>query len=285
VRLEAHRLRRDLEHYYLTAGAADAIRIDVPKGGYAPVFTAAADRVRAPSADTAPAAPAISPRWRRGRLVAASALLLLATAGLATLWLHPGFRGRPTIGEVAQERGPSLVVHPFRGLDGGEAAALLATGLTNQLVADLMRVESLRVYAGGGAPSSGVGVGSAAPPPVAFRVEGTVQRDAATIRVTARLVDAASDEVLWSEALDRPASMASVLAVQEELARSIAERLALPNGAIAVAAERPAGSRPAATMFAFDCVQRAWLYRRRSDGADRAAVLACLDDTVALEPG
>ena len=35
VRLEARRLRRALEHCYLTAGRDDPIRIEIPKGGYA----------------------------------------------------------------------------------------------------------------------------------------------------------------------------------------------------------------------------------------------------------
>jgi TolB-like protein len=39
VRIEAGRLRRALEHYYLTAGAQSPIRIDMPRGTYAPVFT------------------------------------------------------------------------------------------------------------------------------------------------------------------------------------------------------------------------------------------------------
>jgi TolB-like protein len=38
VRIEAGRLRRSLEHYYLTAGAGDAVRIVIPKGTYAPAF-------------------------------------------------------------------------------------------------------------------------------------------------------------------------------------------------------------------------------------------------------
>jgi TolB-like protein len=38
VRLEAGRLRRDLEHYYLTAGHSDPIIIDLPKGAYVPVI-------------------------------------------------------------------------------------------------------------------------------------------------------------------------------------------------------------------------------------------------------
>ena len=38
VRLEAGRLRRDLERYYLTAGQDDPIVVTVPKGGYVPAF-------------------------------------------------------------------------------------------------------------------------------------------------------------------------------------------------------------------------------------------------------
>ena len=38
VRIEASRLRRDLEHYYLTDGRDDPIRITIPKGHYVPAF-------------------------------------------------------------------------------------------------------------------------------------------------------------------------------------------------------------------------------------------------------
>ena len=42
VRLEAGRLRRALERYYLVAGQADPVLIEIPKGAYVPVFTARA---------------------------------------------------------------------------------------------------------------------------------------------------------------------------------------------------------------------------------------------------
>ena len=38
VRIEASRLRRSLERYYLIAGQDDPVRIDIPKGGYVPSF-------------------------------------------------------------------------------------------------------------------------------------------------------------------------------------------------------------------------------------------------------
>lgn len=38
VRIEAGKLRRDLEFYYLKSGAAEAIGISLPRGGYIPTF-------------------------------------------------------------------------------------------------------------------------------------------------------------------------------------------------------------------------------------------------------
>jgi hypothetical protein len=39
VRIEAGRLRRALEHYYLVPGLSDRVIIDIPKGAYVPRFT------------------------------------------------------------------------------------------------------------------------------------------------------------------------------------------------------------------------------------------------------
>ena len=39
VRIEAGRLRRSLERYYLTSGGNDSIRITIPRGSYVPKFS------------------------------------------------------------------------------------------------------------------------------------------------------------------------------------------------------------------------------------------------------
>jgi adenylate cyclase len=39
VRIEAGRLRRALERYYLVAGGDNPVLVDIPKGGYVPAFT------------------------------------------------------------------------------------------------------------------------------------------------------------------------------------------------------------------------------------------------------
>jgi|688.fasta_scaffold186683_3 TolB-like protein len=57
VRIEASKLRRDLEHYYLTAGRDERIQISIPKGGYRPHFEErepeAADTAAASALDAA----------------------------------------------------------------------------------------------------------------------------------------------------------------------------------------------------------------------------------------
>ena len=57
VRIQAGRLRRAIERYYLVAGSNDPIQIDIPKGGYEPVFSenAAADPDQAIGANAGPA--------------------------------------------------------------------------------------------------------------------------------------------------------------------------------------------------------------------------------------
>ena len=78
VRTEASRLRARLAEYYIGEGKHDGIVIEVPKGGYTPVF-----RVRDPASQPAPPRKKIHPRvW----LV--PAVLAFALAIAAVVWLQ-----------------------------------------------------------------------------------------------------------------------------------------------------------------------------------------------------
>ena len=81
VRTEAARLRARLNDYYVGEGKNDALVIELPKGGYAPVL-------RQLPADPAPDAPtpAGTPSWPRTRLRLSVALAGFAVAGGAAGW-------------------------------------------------------------------------------------------------------------------------------------------------------------------------------------------------------
>lgn len=72
VRIEARRLRLRLEKYYASDGAADVIRIDLPKGGYVPVFSLAAGES--------------GPARRRWPYWVSAAMALLCLAGIFGVW-------------------------------------------------------------------------------------------------------------------------------------------------------------------------------------------------------
>jgi len=100
VRIQAGRLRRALERYYLVAGVGDPILIDVPKGRYIPRFAAR------------PAAPA-SPAPIPGQPASTQAL-----------------PAAPAPDDLPVTTGPSVAVLPFENLSGDPAQLALTVGLT-----------------------------------------------------------------------------------------------------------------------------------------------------------
>src|SRR3954469_2664783 len=98
VRLEAGRLRRALERYYLVAGQADPVLIAIPKGAYVPVFTARAAPAAeiAPEPDEAAKAPTArpGPSWEAAAapvpLAAIAFLLGVSSLALFRRWTRAG---------------------------------------------------------------------------------------------------------------------------------------------------------------------------------------------------
>jgi len=89
VRVDARRLRQRLEQYYREGGQGEALRIEVPKGGYVPVF-------RPISANLPPVPPVVPEASRpRRRLAAVSGGLLLCAC--AALSLHISRRSEPKV--------------------------------------------------------------------------------------------------------------------------------------------------------------------------------------------
>ncbi|MBI4889051.1 MAG: hypothetical protein HY821_00410 [Acidobacteria bacterium] len=98
VRVEVHRLRKRLQQFYETDGAQHAFRISIPSGGYAPVFTAAADIQHAADIDPA-AAPAPEP-------VSAAAP---QTRRIPWLWIAAGVAAVAVISTLVTLYGPGTI--------------------------------------------------------------------------------------------------------------------------------------------------------------------------------
>jgi TolB-like protein len=145
----------------------------------------------------------------------------------------------------------SLAVLPLQDVsaDGEES---FARGMTDALITDLVRLDSVRVVS---QTSSAIYGKDRRPLPeigralgVDFVVEGSVTKGEGRVRIAARLIDARSDEHLLAESYDRP--LLQVLTVQAEVARAIARaiRIALastPHASPGVASGRGLDPLPA----------------------------------------
>ena len=158
---------------------------------------------------------------RRRYIVAAVAAIAILSAG--ALWLSNN-RNRASRTATVQH---SVAVLPFTDQLGASDDAHFSSGLADELITALGAIPGLTVAARTSTfalYSSGLSVKSIADSlGVATMLEGSVRRDTGRLRITARLVQARDNAVLWSEVYDVP--LRDVFSVQEQIARSIAQAL------------------------------------------------------------
>ncbi len=137
----------------------------------------------------------------------------------------------------------SIAVLPFTNMTARAENEYLGDGLAEEVINHLARSGRLRVVARSstfGFKGKSLDVREIGRQlGVQAVLEGSVRQSGTRFRVTAQLVDASSGYHFWSETFDREAS--DILALQDEISRAIAQRLA-PAAAIEVAA-LPAVSR------------------------------------------
>ncbi|WP_437827317.1 hypothetical protein [Sorangium sp. So ce1153] len=223
VRVEMSKLRRALVRYYAASPAA-AVRIELPRGRYAPVI---ATGQAAPD----PAQPRVSLR--------------------AAIDPPPSDRSDPPSPRgprfPASADGPVVAILPFTSItavsaslnaDGSESelpvpgstgtrSRAIAHGLTDRLGDLFIRVPRVRVL------SRAATLDEAEARGARYVVEGSVRLIPGALRVTVKLHDTTRGIQVWGKTFDRSGVDDRLFAVEDELARDITTLLvALPLGAV-----------------------------------------------------
>lgn len=184
VRVQARRLRAQLDRYYAEEAGPDEIIIEMPKGGYAAIFRAARP------AEAVPPAP---PRR------STTPLLISRNTVLAL---------------------------PFLDYSPEGEEKLFCAGLNEEIIHTLTNMKAVRLVGWSGIPAN-PGEWDLKNAAVRFNagiiVSGSVRKSDSMIRITANLIDTMSGCYLWSMSIDR--NPEDIFAVQEEVARTIAEKL------------------------------------------------------------
>jgi len=87
-------------------------------------------------------------------------------------------------------------------------------------------------------------------------LEGSVRKAGDTVRISAQLIDASTDQHEWSQSFDRPLSTANLFAIQDEIAKSIVDHLAATMASAADLARPAARKADTANEDAYDLYLR-----------------------------
>jgi adenylate cyclase len=174
----------------------------------------------------------------------------------------------------------SIVVLPFTNLSNDPEQEYFADGITEDLAADLSRLENMFVISRNTAftyrnkPVDTKQIGRELG--VRYVLEGSVRRSGSQLRVNAQLIDAATDAHLWAERFGRDTS--DLFALQNEITSQIANAL----GVELIAAE---AARPTEHSDALDHILRgrAVLLKPRTRDTYREAI-DLFERALALDP-
>jgi TolB-like protein/DNA-binding winged helix-turn-helix (wHTH) protein/Flp pilus assembly protein TadD len=164
---------------------------------------------------------AVAPkRWQWPTRWVMVALALVLSLPMLSFWLSRSCGRPPT-------RIRSLAVLPLDNLSGDASQNYFADGMTDELITDLAQIGALRVIS---RTSVMVYKGAHKPLPQIARelnvdavVEGTVLRSGDQVRITAQLIEAATDKHLWSQSYE--GEVRDTLALQNRVAQAVADQI------------------------------------------------------------
>ncbi|MGX1791163.1 adenylate cyclase [Bosea sp. NPDC055332] len=293
VRIEAGRLRRALERYYLLAGSLDPVLIEIPKGGYVPRFCRQIDHrddaeLPPPSNQLEPAAQFLASAvgWLKHRWLVGAAITLMIGMGLnfartSDLTILPAARK-----ERVAVTGPSIIVRPFINLSGDPEGDVYAAGLSEEILAQLARFKELTVF--GRETSGAVPAGVSAPEIQRrfgnrFTLEGSVRVSDGRLRITTRVLDGETATVIWSDAYDADPRTSSSVDIEMNVASKVATAIAQPYGILFKQAVSSRESRLPG-FEAYQCSLRFYRYRNTLDPREHLPTRECLERMTALYP-
>jgi TolB-like protein/class 3 adenylate cyclase/Flp pilus assembly protein TadD len=196
------------------------------------------------------------------------------TAGLPTASVSAAASNSPPLAAPRL----SIVVLPFTNLSDDREQQYFADGITEDLTTDLSRLENMFVISRNTAftyrnkPIDTKQIGRELS--VRYVLEGSVRRSANQVRISAQLIDAATDAHLWAERFD--CGTGDLFALQNE----ITSRLANTLGVELIAAE---AVRPAEHPDALDYILRGRA-RKPSTPDNFRESISMIERALALDP-
>ncbi len=183
-------------------------------------------------------------------------------------------------GQGAETKQKSVAVLYFENQSGSKEDEYFRDGITEDVVTELSKIAQLQIFprsemlAFRDKPVTAQQVGQQLG--AAYVLEGSIRRAGNRVRITAQLVEAATRHSVWAERYDR--QLEDVFAIQEEIARSIAQALRIT---LTPQEEQTIARKPTENPQAYDFYLRGRSYTRR-ENLDYA--LQMFEQAIQLDP-
>jgi adenylate cyclase len=246
VRIEAGRLRRALERYYLIAGRADPVLIEIPKGAYVPQFSwinRSCNTLPSPHSSVP-----VSGQESHFLLWAATALALAVAGTALTVSLSPAKLRQDAFAAAYSGDLPVLIVDPFLNLTGEAEMKELAAGVTEEIISQLAALQQFSIFQRAATPEQPRGIPDTQDPVGRnrkFVLEGSIRRSREVLRVNGRVLDSTSGKVVWSQAYDCDLPIRDSFKAEAAIALKIASAVNR-SGSVLLAAGSNTANAPAA---------------------------------------
>ncbi|WP_187277128.1 hypothetical protein, partial [Phyllobacterium endophyticum] len=291
VRIQAGLIRRGLEHYYLVAGLNDPVVVTMPKGSYVPIFSRRDEVAMESASRLARTSPsellAVVKNMRLWMLLAFAGSALVGLALLTGAFAYLSRTNDLTISGIhAVEPAPGvprLVIETFEDLSGTPHSAIIAQGLTDEVILQLAKFKEIIVVAGDAWRGTSKLLATGYPQAL-FALEGRVRLHGEKLRLNARLVDRNSGSVVWTNNYDSIVQVQDLLQLEAGIAREVATALAQPYGIIFQADAADLAPSPPNDLEAYKCTLAYYRYRTNLDPATHASVKSCLRQAVERFP-
>jgi adenylate cyclase len=246
VRVEAGRLRRALEHYYLTAGVADGVVIDIPKGSYKPAFKLST--VSALAEDSRPV------NVETDLLPLNLSIAVLPIANLSSESEQDYF----TDGLTEELTSELSRYQDFRVVAAQSTLKFKSAELSYEQVGQDLGVRYL--------------------------LEGSVRKDNKAIKVTIRLLDTYTAEQVWSEGYKRDLTATDLIGIQEEIAQSVTGMLADQFGLITRVLSKESRRTSPVRLRTYDAVLSFYYFETNLTPVSFEAAFKALQKATKREP-
>jgi adenylate cyclase len=178
---------------------------------------------------------------------------------------------------------PTILILPFVNMSGDPEQEYFSDGVTEDIITDLGRVSALSVvsrnaaFALKGRTIAAAQIGREQH--ATHILEGSIRKSGARVRITAQLVEAATDAQLWADRFDR--TLDDIFAIQDEISQAIVTALKVK---LAPAEKRAIEQRATSSSEAYELYLLARQFSRTGSERMRPLIVRICDRIVEVDP-